>query len=82
MYIPDNASQTGNTEEGTKQRKMIKQRRLVKLFLGKFIFFINQAPGQDSWLAVLWIKMNLREQSQYSATLIEPHWQIKDFLHG
>ena len=32
MYIPDNASQTGNTEEGTKQRKMIKQRRLVKLF--------------------------------------------------
>lgn len=26
--------------------------------------------------------MNLREQSQYSADLIEPHWQIKDFLHG
>ena len=26
--------------------------------------------------------MNLREQSQYSANLIEPHWQIKDFLHG
>ena len=32
MYIPDNANQIGNTEEGTKQRKMIKQRRLVTLF--------------------------------------------------
>ena len=25
MYIPDNASQTGNTEEGTKHRKMLRQ---------------------------------------------------------